>query len=82
MELLWFLIIGGVAGWIAGEIMRGHGFGIAGNVVVGIIGALIGGYLFSYMNVGTYGLLGSLLTAVVGSVILLFIINLFSRRSV
>ncbi len=75
MEILWFLIIGLIAGWAAGEIVRGHGFGIVGNIVVGIIGALLGGYLFQMLNIGTYGLLGSLLTATVGAVLLLLLIN-------
>lgn len=76
MDFIWFLIIGGIAGWIAGEIMRGHGFGILGNIVVGIVGALIGGFLF-----GSYGLVGSLITATIGAVILLFIVGLISRRT-
>ena len=79
MEILWFLIIGLIAGWAAGEIVRGHGFGIVGNIVVGIIGALLGGYLFQMLNIGTYGLLGSLLTATVGAVLLLLIINSIRR---
>ncbi|HVW66877.1 MAG TPA: GlsB/YeaQ/YmgE family stress response membrane protein [Candidatus Peribacteraceae bacterium] len=76
MDFIWFLIIGGIAGWIAGEIMRGHGFGILGNIAVGIVGALIGGFLF-----GAYGLVGSLISATVGSIILLFILNLIGRRT-
>lgn len=75
MDILWFLIIGGVAGWIAGEIVRGNGFGIIGNIVVGIVGAVIGGLLFDFLGVGTYGLVGSLVMAVIGAVILLFILN-------
>lgn len=81
MDILWFLIIGGVAGWIAGEMVRGHGFGILGNVVVGIVGAVVGGLLFDFVGVGSYGLLGSLTMAVIGAVILLFIINAVTRRA-
>lgn len=81
MDILWFLIIGGIAGWIAGEMVRGHGFGILGNVVVGIVGAVVGGLLFDFMGVGSYGLLGSLTMAVIGAVILLFIINAVTRRA-
>lgn len=75
MDILWFLIIGGIAGWIAGEIVRGNGFGIVGNIVVGIVGAVIGGLLFDFLDVGAYGLVGSLVMAVIGAVILLFILN-------
>lgn len=80
MSLLWFLIIGLVAGWIAGELMRGDGFGLVGNIVVGVIGALVGGYLFDMLGIGTYGLIGSLITATVGAVVLLFLLNLFTGR--
>lgn len=80
MEILWFLLIGGVAGWIAGEVVRGKGFGLVGNIVVGIVGALVGGLLFDAMGVGTAGFWGSLVMAVIGAVILLFIINAFSAR--
>lgn len=77
MDIVWFLIIGGIAGWIAGEIVRGDGFGIVGNVVVGIIGAVLGGLLFNLLGIGTYGLLGSLVMAVIGAVVLLFLLNAF-----
>jgi uncharacterized membrane protein YeaQ/YmgE (transglycosylase-associated protein family) len=80
MQFLWFLIIGGIAGWIAGLIMQGSGFGIPINILVGIIGAVIGGWLFTLLGVATYGLLGSLITAVLGAVLLLFILSMFSRR--
>lgn len=75
MDILWFLIIGGIAGWIAGEIVRGNGFGIVGNIVVGIVGAVVGGFLFSLLGIDAYGLVGSLVMAVIGAVVLLFIIN-------
>lgn len=81
MDILWFLIIGGVAGWIAGEMVRGDGFGIIGNIVVGIIGAVVGGLLFDLFNVTAYGLIGSLVMAVVGAVVLLFVINAVRRHA-
>lgn len=80
MSFIWFLILGALAGWIAGELMRGRGFGVFGNIVIGILGALIGGYLFRAIGVNTTNsFLGSLITAVVGAVILLFIVGLFRR---
>lgn len=82
MSLLWFLIIGVLAGWIAGELYKGHGFGLVGNLIVGAVGAVIGGFLFDALGVGTgYGLIGSLITAVIGAVILLFLINAFRRTA-
>lgn len=80
MEVIWFLIIGGVAGWIAGELMRGDGFGVLGNIVVGIVGAVIGGFVFDLLNVTAYGLIGSLVMSVVGAVVLLFIVGMFQGR--
>lgn len=80
MSLILFLIIGAVAGWIAGKLMQGGGFGLVGNLVVGIAGAVIGGHLFSYLGVSAGGgVIGSLLTAVIGAVVLLFIVGLIKK---
>jgi uncharacterized membrane protein YeaQ/YmgE (transglycosylase-associated protein family) len=79
MNLLWFLIIGAVAGWIAGQIMRGGGFGLLGNIVVGILGALLGGFLFGLLGLSSYGLVGSLVTATVGAVVLLWLLRLIKK---
>ena len=80
MSILWFLIIGALAGWIAGELTKGSGFGLLGNIVVGILGALLGGYLFSLFNVTTYGLLGDIVMSVIGAVVLLFILSLVGGK--
>ena len=80
MDLLWFLIIGIVAGWLAGKIMKGKGFGLIGNLIVGVIGAFIGGLLFGALNIVAYGLIGSLIAALVGAIILLWIISLFKKK--
>jgi len=79
MHILWFLLIGLLAGFLAGLIMRGRGFGLGGNLVIGVIGALIGGYLFRWIGIDVYGTLGTLLMAMVGAMVLLFIIGLFKR---
>ncbi|MCB0193240.1 MAG: GlsB/YeaQ/YmgE family stress response membrane protein [Anaerolineae bacterium] len=80
--ILW-IVIGAVAGWIAGELMRGHGFGLIGNIVVGIVGAFLGGLIFSAIGIGPgLGLIGSLITAIVGAVVLLFIVGLLRRSTV
>jgi uncharacterized membrane protein YeaQ/YmgE (transglycosylase-associated protein family) len=81
MSLLWFIIIGAVAGWIAGELTRGSGFGLLGNIIVGILGALLGGFLFDLFNVSTYGLVGNLVMSVIGAVVLLFLLSLFGART-
>ena len=73
MSFIWFVLIGLAAGWLAGQLMRGGGFGLVGDIVVGVIGALLGGFLFSTFGVSTgSGLLGSLIVATIGAVVLLF----------
>jgi uncharacterized membrane protein YeaQ/YmgE (transglycosylase-associated protein family) len=81
MQFLWFLLIGLIAGWLAGVLMRGRGFGCLGNIFVGVIGAMIGGFLFQALGLRFGGITGSLLTAFVGAVILLFVVGLLSKRS-
>jgi uncharacterized membrane protein YeaQ/YmgE (transglycosylase-associated protein family) len=79
-SLIAFLLIGAVAGWLAGQLMRGGGFGLLGNIVVGIIGAFVGGFLFGLVGLSAgSGLVGSLITAVVGAAVLLFLIGLFKK---
>jgi uncharacterized membrane protein YeaQ/YmgE (transglycosylase-associated protein family) len=73
MNFLWFLLIGLMAGWLAGQLVKGGGFGTVGDIVVGVIGSMLGGYLFSLFGVSTgTGLLGSLVVATIGAVVLLF----------
>lgn len=79
MDIIWFLIIGIVAGWLAGKIMKGSGFGLIGDLVVGVIGALLGGFLFGLLGLSANGLIGSLITATVGAIVLLFLIRLIKR---
>ncbi len=77
MNLLYFLLLGLIAGWLAGKIMKGGGYGIIGDIVIGIIGAFIGGLLLGGFIGG--GLLGALLTATLGAVLLIFVIRLVKR---
>lgn len=79
-SLIIFLLIGAAAGWIAGLLMRGGGFGPLGNIVVGIVGAVVGGFLFSLTGISIGGeLVGPLVTAVVGAVVLLFVVGLIKK---
>jgi uncharacterized membrane protein YeaQ/YmgE (transglycosylase-associated protein family) len=79
-SLLAFLVIGVLAGWLAGRVMRGRGYGFFGNVLVGILGAYIGGVLFSSVGLYPMGFIGSLLMAFAGAVVLLFIIGIFKKH--
>lgn len=76
--LIIMLAIGAVAGWLAGQIMRGGGFGIVGNVLVGVVGAVIAGFLLPGI-LPIAGLLGAIIRATLGAVILLFVIGLIKR---
>ena len=77
MDLLWFIVVGLVAGWLAGIVMKGGGYGVIGDIVVGIVGALIGGYLLGGRLGG--GLLGSIAVATIGAIILIFVLRLIKR---
>jgi uncharacterized membrane protein YeaQ/YmgE (transglycosylase-associated protein family) len=80
MNILWFLVVGLVAGWLAGVLVKGGGFGLVGDLVVGVIGALLGGFLFGRFGISAGGgLLGSIIVATIGAVILLFILRLIKR---
>ncbi|RDB07331.1 GlsB/YeaQ/YmgE family stress response membrane protein [Runella aurantiaca] len=80
-NLIYVLIVGAIAGWIAGEIKRGFGYGLFGNIIVGILGAFVGNWLFAQLGVSLgAGLVGVILTAVVGALVLLFVVGLVKRR--
>jgi len=74
-SLLWFLIIGIAAGWLAGQVTRGGGFGLIGDLVVGVIGAFVGGFLAHLFGLYAYGLVGALAVATVGAIVLLTVIR-------
>jgi uncharacterized membrane protein YeaQ/YmgE (transglycosylase-associated protein family) len=79
MQLLWFLTIGIAAGWLAGQLMKGGGYGLIGDLVIGVIGAFLGGWLFRTLGIVAGGLIGSLVTATIGAVLLLFLIRLIKK---
>lgn len=79
MSLILFLLIGAIAGWLAGNLMKGGGFGLIGNIVVGIIGAFIGGFLFGLLGMSAGGIIGSLITATVGAAVLLWIVGMIKK---
>ena len=79
MQIVWFLVLGAVAGWTAGKIMKGKGFGFLGNIVVGVIGAMLGGFLFRLLGISAGGTIGSLVTAVVGAVVLLYLVGVMKK---
>jgi uncharacterized membrane protein YeaQ/YmgE (transglycosylase-associated protein family) len=76
--LIIFLIIGAVAGWIAGQIMRGGGFGLIGNIVVGIVGAVVAGWLLPNFW-PMVGIPGAIVHSAIGAIIVLFVVGLIKR---
>lgn len=79
MELLWFCLIGLIAGWLAGMLVKGGGYGIVGDMVVGIIGALLGGFIFRSLGISIGGLLGAIVVATVGAIVFIFLLRLLKR---
>jgi len=80
IALLWWLVIGLIAGALAGMVMRGGGFGIVGDIIVGIVGAIIGGFLAGLLGLGTSNLIGSIIIAFIGACILIAILRLVAGR--
>jgi uncharacterized membrane protein YeaQ/YmgE (transglycosylase-associated protein family) len=79
-SLVVLLVVGAVAGWLAGQIMKGYGFGLVGNIVVGVVGAFIAGLVLPAIGVSIgSGILGSIIHSTIGAVILLFLIGLIKR---
>ncbi|MFZ0084886.1 MAG: GlsB/YeaQ/YmgE family stress response membrane protein [Candidatus Acidiferrales bacterium] len=76
--IFWWILIGLIAGWLAGTIARGRGFGCITDVILGLVGAVIGGWIFSRLGIATFGFLGSLAAATVGAVLLVAVARLFA----
>lgn len=82
MHFLWFILIGLCAGWLAGQITKGEGFGVVGNLIIGVIGAILGGFLFGLLGLSSNSLLGELVTATVGAIVLLFLLKKLRSKGV
>ncbi|HEY6546144.1 MAG TPA: GlsB/YeaQ/YmgE family stress response membrane protein [Dokdonella sp.] len=81
-SIIIFLIVGAVAGWLAGQIVKGHGFGLVGNIVVGIVGAFLAGFLLPMLGFAIGGgIVAAIINALIGAVILLVLIGLFKRAA-
>ncbi len=80
MGIIIFLAIGGIAGWLAGTLMKGGGFGLLGNIGVGVMGAILGGFLFGLLGISAGGFIGSIVTATAGAALLLFVVGIIKNR--
>ncbi|HJD75983.1 MAG TPA: GlsB/YeaQ/YmgE family stress response membrane protein [Bacteroides reticulotermitis] len=79
MSFIWFIVIGILAGFLAGKIIRGGGFGLIINLLLGIVGGVLGGWVFGLFGISTSSIIGSLITATVGAILVLWIASLFSK---
>ena len=80
MEFVWFILIGLVAGWLAGLLVKGGGFGAIGDIVLGVLGALVGGVLFRAPGASAGGSpLGSIVVATIGAVVLILAVRLIKH---
>jgi uncharacterized membrane protein YeaQ/YmgE (transglycosylase-associated protein family) len=80
VDVLWFVLVGIAAGFLAGRIRYGTGFGTVGNLIVGVLGAVLGGFLFRVLGLGPTNLIGSLISATVGAVLVLAILRFVLLR--
>jgi uncharacterized membrane protein YeaQ/YmgE (transglycosylase-associated protein family) len=81
MVIIWWIIVGLIAGWITGKIMKGSGYGAFGDIIVGIIGAIVGGFIMRALGfAGRGGMIYTIIVAVIGAVILTLILRLITGR--
>lgn len=81
-DFIWFIIIGLLAGWLAGKIMKGSGYGPLGNLLLGVIGSLVGGLSFFVLGLRSVGLVGRLVTATFGAVLFIALLRAFRGRRI
>ncbi|QDT34232.1 GlsB/YeaQ/YmgE family stress response membrane protein [Thalassoglobus polymorphus] len=77
MEFFYYLLIGLCAGWLASQIMKGGSSGMITNLIVGVIGAILGGFVFGLLGLVAVGLIGNLVTATAGACLLIFLLRKF-----
>jgi len=79
MDILYWLIVGGIAGWLAGKVSKGRGFGLVGNIIIGLVGSVVGGYAFQMLGLAAGGTIGNNRRGLVGGLILVAVVNLIKK---
>jgi uncharacterized membrane protein YeaQ/YmgE (transglycosylase-associated protein family) len=79
MHLVWFLLVGLIAGWLAGKLTKGSGYGVLGDIVIGVIGAFVGGFLFRLLGLAAGGTIGSIIVATLGAIVLVWVVRALKR---
>ncbi len=74
--IIWFLAVGIISGWLAGKLFKGKGFGLVGDLVIGILGAVVGSWLFGLVGIAAWGFIGNIIIAVVGALVLLYVVRM------
>jgi len=77
--LIYWVVVGLIAGWLAGKVMKGGGYGVIVDIVLGILGGIVGGWLFGMIGIHAGGLIGGIVVAFVGAVILVWITRLIKK---
>ena len=80
LDFIIFIVLGAVAGWLAGKIVSGGGFGFIINAIIGIIGGVLGGWVFGLLGLSSGGSWGGFVTAVIGAILLLWIVSFFKKK--
>ena len=78
--IIFWLIFGAIAGWIAGKIMRGGGFGVLMNIVIGVVGSFVGNAMFWLLGLSATGFIGRLIVATLGAIILIYLADYLAKR--
>ena len=79
MGLLWTVLIGIAAGWLAGQVMKGGGYGLVGDLVLGILGSFAGSWIFGMLGIASFGLIGQLVVSTIGAVALVAIVRAITK---
>ena len=80
LDFLWFILLGALAGYLTGLIMRGGGYGFWINLLLGIVGGFLGGWIFGLLGIHTGSIVGNLICAVVGAVVLVLLVGLIAKK--
>jgi uncharacterized membrane protein YeaQ/YmgE (transglycosylase-associated protein family) len=72
-DLIWWVVVGLIAGWAAGKIMKGGGYGVVMDIVLGIVGAVVGGWLMGLLGIHAGGFIGTIIVAIIGAVFLIWL---------
>jgi len=78
-SLIWWVVVGLIAGWAAGKIMKGGGYGVVMDIVLGIVGAVVGGWLVGILGIHAGGFIGTIIVAIIGAVFLIWISRMIKK---